>query len=317
MVLSFFRRTSLTGCLLFAMLPAMFLFAASYAQAKSALDISLYTLENKRLSLKDVAKGKPIYLKLWATWCKDCIAQMPHFEQTYRNVGQDIEVIAVNVGLNDSNSDIKDLMRRQSLTMPVLVDKHGELAQELDLLGTPLHILIDAQGRIVHKGYAADADIDQKISILSSGSLAAIPSPDKETTIPPLFSESAHDVSVVLFTATWCDWYLEDTRPKMANNCRSSAEFLEQAYKSKELTKVNWLLLASRLWTGQSDLDEFVAKYHLKIPAQIDQSNLRFFDHQIRDFPVLIVFRSGEELGRIHDFADKNVALRKLKGLVN
>ena len=50
---------------------------------------------------------KLVYLKFWATWCQPCREQMPHLQETYESFGDDIEVIAVNIDINDSAEEAR------------------------------------------------------------------------------------------------------------------------------------------------------------------------------------------------------------------
>lgn len=276
------------------------------SSAASAFDTTLYSLDGNRVNIGDMANGKPVYLKLWATWCSDCIAQMPHFELTHKQSQDEVTVLAVNVGLNDSVESIQQVAETHALTMPMLLDRDGELAQKLKLLGTPMHVLIDSHGRIVHKGHEANLEIDEKISVLGSGTLTPVIEQNDGTSRHSVLALRSGATQAVLFTTTWCDWYLKDTRPNMAENCRLAPYFLNKI--SAKHKKVDSEFIVSRLWTGQSELDEFKLKYGIQAPAQVDNSNLSFFENKITHFPTLVVFQSEREVARITDFIDQKTA---------
>src|SRR4030088_900015 len=65
------------------------------------------TIDGKQIDLGSLYGRKAVYLKFWATWCKPCREQMPHFERTYESAGSDLAVIAVNAGFNDSIDDVR------------------------------------------------------------------------------------------------------------------------------------------------------------------------------------------------------------------
>jgi hypothetical protein len=44
---------------------------------------------------------KPIYLKLWATYCIPCLAQMPAFEKIYETFRDRMQIVAIDAGVSD------------------------------------------------------------------------------------------------------------------------------------------------------------------------------------------------------------------------
>ncbi|VAW72744.1 hypothetical protein MNBD_GAMMA10-6, partial [hydrothermal vent metagenome] len=125
------------------------------AQSKPAIlqDIAVKTTQNQLITLGKISAGRPLYLKIWASWCQPCRKQMPHFQKSYEEYGRNIDFIAINLGINESMSAITDLQQAFSLTMPVVIDHTGQLARLFNLKGTPLNILIDKEGNIVYRSH--------------------------------------------------------------------------------------------------------------------------------------------------------------------
>jgi thiol-disulfide isomerase/thioredoxin len=48
------------------------------------------------LRLADL-KGKPIVLNFWASWCINCIAEMPDFQDVYESLGGKVAFVGMNV----------------------------------------------------------------------------------------------------------------------------------------------------------------------------------------------------------------------------
>src|SRR4051812_5451076 len=73
----------------------------------------------------DVVKNygrKPIYLKLWATYCIPCRAQMPEFERIYEAYGDRMQIVAINAGVGDDPAKVRAFVANAKLRMPVAVD---------------------------------------------------------------------------------------------------------------------------------------------------------------------------------------------------
>ncbi|GLX79922.1 hypothetical protein tinsulaeT_32620 [Thalassotalea insulae] len=111
---------------------------------------------------------KPIYLKFWATWCSYCKEEMPHLQKIFDRYGHNIEVVAINIGMNDSIKRIGRFFEKYQYNLPVVFDEKGELVEKFMIRGTPQHILIDEQGKIVHRSALITDDLHNKIVQLSN-----------------------------------------------------------------------------------------------------------------------------------------------------
>lgn len=274
----------------------------SNADPQSPLDIPISTLDGNTTTLNSLRKNGPLYVKIWASWCSTCMKQMPHFNHTHKRYADSLTTVGINLWVNETRQAMDDVIKTKKLRMPTLIDTHGELAQAFGLIATPMHILIDQKGRIVHTGHEASAELDQKISLISEGKLPA--------TLPatPL-SQDAKKISFnskgrigVLYTATWCDWYFEDIRPTMAKNCIAAQKFINQQ-KNKN-PEWQWIVVANRIWTGEPELKKYRERHKTDVKLTIDTSNTSFIDNNIRNFPTLLIFENGKEILREEDFSD-------------
>jgi thiol:disulfide interchange protein len=84
----------------------------------------LRTLDGGTIDLAAHYGRKPVYLKFWATWCVPCREQMPGFERIYRQYGKRIDVVAVNVGFNETEDGIRAYRAQHG--RPVLLDFYAD-----------------------------------------------------------------------------------------------------------------------------------------------------------------------------------------------
>ncbi len=69
----------------------------------------------------------------------------------------------------------------------------------------------------------------------------------------------------------------------------------------KLLPDITLLGVASRLWTGEKKLQEYVEKYEVAHPFKIDESNSAFLALEITTFPTIVVMNNGKEVLRTSD----------------
>jgi len=135
------RLLLLTGLLL-ASLPA----SPQARPGEAAPDFSLPSLGDGNLRLSEY-RGQVVLLAFWASWCGECMEQLPRLaEQARRAGGGDIQLLAVNI---DRASHRAREMAAQ-FDYPVLFDEEQQVARLYDLRQLPVAILVDAHGRVRH-----------------------------------------------------------------------------------------------------------------------------------------------------------------------
>jgi len=142
---------------------ALNLSAKTLKQGDFAPDFSVTTITGEQIKLSELKGNKPIYLKFWATWCSYCKAEFPHLQSIYDQYGDDIAVVAVNVGINDSIDNITKLYSEKGYNLPTFFDQKGELTSNFGVIGTPHHILIDRDGKIAYRTFLATDQLAQQI----------------------------------------------------------------------------------------------------------------------------------------------------------
>ncbi|KDM92474.1 TlpA family protein disulfide reductase [Photobacterium galatheae] len=122
------------------------------------------TLSGQEFKLSDYLGKQPVYLKFWATWCSYCKAEMPHLNAIEKQFGDEVKVVSVNVGFNDSVANIQQFFRQEGYDIPTIFDAKGEITQMYQVVGTPQHILIDKDGKVAYRTFLATDQLDQTIA---------------------------------------------------------------------------------------------------------------------------------------------------------
>ena len=67
----------------------------SFAQENVSLaDVPLKTLDNQTVSLSQY-QGKPLYIKMWASWCPICLAGLAEIDDLSAEKNLDFNVITI------------------------------------------------------------------------------------------------------------------------------------------------------------------------------------------------------------------------------
>jgi thiol-disulfide isomerase/thioredoxin len=113
---------------------------------RPAPNITLRSINGGTIDIVKNYGHKPVFLKVWATYCIPCRAQMPGFEKIYQRYGTKMQVVAVNAGIGDEPRKVRKFVAEANMHMPVAIDD-GSLVGWLKLDSTPFHLLIGMDGR--------------------------------------------------------------------------------------------------------------------------------------------------------------------------
>lgn len=253
-------------------------------------------------SLASLDTDKPLYVKMWASWCQPCMEQMPHFQALYQQYGDKVNFVAVNIDINEKSEEIAAVISRFKLSMPVWLDVEGKLAVALGLVGTPYSVLINSNGAQVYSSHESDAVLDGFLQRLAKGqqlpaaNTSAITAGAQQQLLQPYLT-GEHSL---FFTATWCDWYLADSRPEMSKACSDAQKGLNQL--AAKLPGPPLKVIVNHLWTDDKAVTEFKDKYQLNLPVSIDEHGVLFHQFNVRSLPVLLQIKDGKVLTTVTDF---------------
>ncbi|WP_211235994.1 TlpA disulfide reductase family protein [Leisingera aquimarina] len=100
-------------------------------------------------SLEDY-KGKVVLLNFWATWCAPCRKEMPQLSELQEEFGgEDFEVLTIATGRNSPAGIQKFFDENGISNLPRHQDPKQALAREMAVIGLPITVLLDRDGKEV------------------------------------------------------------------------------------------------------------------------------------------------------------------------
>ncbi|MFQ6546393.1 TlpA family protein disulfide reductase [Aestuariibius sp. 2305UL40-4] len=103
-------------------------------------------------------EGQVVVLNFWATWCAPCRKEMPHLSALQEEMGgEDFQVVTVATGRNPPEGMARFLNEIGVDNLPLHRDPRQSLARSAGVLGLPVTVLLDRQGREVAR-LQGDAD---------------------------------------------------------------------------------------------------------------------------------------------------------------
>ncbi len=117
-----------------------------HAAPEAVPEISVETPEGETVGL-DAYAGRPVVLNFWATWCAPCREEMPALDRLAAE--GDVAVVTVATGRNTLDGIARFFAEEGIEHLPVLLDPSQSAARSMAVLGLPVTVLIDAEGREV------------------------------------------------------------------------------------------------------------------------------------------------------------------------
>ncbi len=115
-------------------------------------------------------KGKIVLVNFWATWCAPCRQEMAGLDALQRDLGGDgFEVVTIATGRNSLGGIHRFFEEEEITALPILMDQNQALAREMAILGLPITVILDTEGReIARLRGDAEWDSDSARAILTA-----------------------------------------------------------------------------------------------------------------------------------------------------
>ena len=121
------------------------------ARPEKMPDFKVYTMDGREITLYE-SFGKPLVVNFWATWCPPCKAEMPHFDELYKEYGDRVNFMMVNMtdGQRDTVAAVKSFIEDNGYSFPVYCDSDLSAAYAYSVSSIPLTLFFDAEGNILN-----------------------------------------------------------------------------------------------------------------------------------------------------------------------
>jgi peroxiredoxin len=135
-------------------------------EGDKAEEFRLPTTDGRMISLSDY-RGTVVMVHFWATWCPPCVEEIPTLDRLARMFSsKDLELLAVSVDEGGAAA-VNAFMRRNSLSLPVLLDPRRTVARRYGTFKYPETYIVDGRGIVRYKAIGArDWTAPENINIL-------------------------------------------------------------------------------------------------------------------------------------------------------
>ena len=111
------------------------------------------------------ARGRPVVINFFATWCGPCHHEQPGLNQVaVRYAGR---VSLVGVDMMESAAQVSGFQHAESVPYGALIDGDGSLASAFNVPAPPVLLVVDSNGRIA-KTYLGEVTVEGLSTTLDS-----------------------------------------------------------------------------------------------------------------------------------------------------
>lgn len=94
--------------------------------------------------------GRPLLINVWASWCGPCREEMASLE---RLAWQEHYFAIIGISTDDDADKASSVLKRTNATISHFIDRDLQMENMLGASHLPLTVLVDADGRVLHRIY--------------------------------------------------------------------------------------------------------------------------------------------------------------------
>jgi len=118
-----------------------------------------------------VDRGTPVVVNFWASSCPPCRQEMPGFQAVMDEVGDDVLLVGVDVGIFTglgTREGARQFLTDFAIRYPAVFTPDGDMLRDYEVRSFPTTVFLDAQGRITkkHTGYLSEAQFRAELDAL-------------------------------------------------------------------------------------------------------------------------------------------------------
>ena len=107
--------------------------------------LGLLDTTGKTWQLADL-RGRAVMLNFWASWCEPCRAEMPTLQQVADLYGPD-KLLVLAINFKETAGRALQFAKTTGVSLPVLLDRNGQLAGQWGVKVFPTTMLLDSRGQ--------------------------------------------------------------------------------------------------------------------------------------------------------------------------
>ncbi len=120
---------------------------------KPAPDVKGITANGEKWSLRS-QKGKNVIIIFWASWCRDCIKEIPEIIKLNNKIKNDPSIVMVSANLDTDTEKAISFIKEKKINYPVLIDKYSpgfenEFSKAFKIIGAPSIWVVNKEGVVI------------------------------------------------------------------------------------------------------------------------------------------------------------------------
>lgn len=116
--------------------------------------------------------GRPMWVNFMATWCPQCVGDLPMMELMHEQLGDELTMLLVDVG--EDEELVAPFIDSLGVSLPVGLDRDGQSQRDWGAWALPIHFWVDEDGvirSILFGGAPRDVFVESVRSVVPDADL--------------------------------------------------------------------------------------------------------------------------------------------------